>query len=177
MTKTQASPPHANGDIRWSTAHLSTIQLHLTSAGVQKMRNMPAQGSKVDRGGRIPLHYAALENNSTTLRAELAAGADVNATDNQDFTPLHFACQQGAIDAARVLLDAGAHVDPVNSFGNTPLMVTVRNAEGTPALMRLLLEHGADPHDVNNYDKTPVGITRIMANTSKADVFADLPTE
>jgi ankyrin repeat protein len=61
-----------------------------------------------DQGGRIPLHYAALENDADKARAEIAAGAEVDKADLDGFVPLHFAAQEGALEAATVLLDAGA---------------------------------------------------------------------
>jgi ankyrin repeat protein len=80
---------------------------------------MAGVDSKPDRGGRTPLHYAALENDLRKIGALLDGGADPNAADRQGFTPLHFAAQQRSVEAARILLDQGAAVDPINDYGNT----------------------------------------------------------
>ncbi len=72
-----------------------------------------------DRDGRTPLHYAARDNNVTSVRDLLAAGVDPNVADRAGFTALHFAAQQQATEACAVLLEVGAAVDAVNRFGNT----------------------------------------------------------
>ena len=41
-----------------------------------------------DRDGRIPLHYAALENRVDEVRRLISDGSDVNAQDNSGKTPL-----------------------------------------------------------------------------------------
>lgn len=99
-----------------------------------------------DRGGRIPLHYAALEGNLAALRTELEAGADVNTADLRGYTPPHFAAQEGKTEAARALLDAGAEVDPANTFCKTPLGVAVTSAQGSVEILKLLREWGANPY-------------------------------
>ena len=45
----------------------------------------------VDQAGRVPLHYAALENDIVRVNELLAHGADPNSADADDFTPLHLA--------------------------------------------------------------------------------------
>jgi uncharacterized protein len=99
----------------------------------------------VDKGGRTPLHYAALADDTAAIRSLLSEGADPDAADRQGFTALHFAVQQGAISAAGALLAAGAQVDAVNSYGNTPLFTAVFNSRGRGDLIKLLRHHGADP--------------------------------
>src|SRR5512140_3597079 len=100
---------------------------------------------KRDTEGRMPLHYAALDNDYSSAEARLAAGDDPNVGDRLGFTPLHLAAQQCSIDVARVLLDHGASVDQPNSFGHTPLFVAVFNSRGRGELIELLRERGADP--------------------------------
>lgn len=103
----------------------------------------------VDRKGRLPLHYAALENDAKEAEKRIAQGDDLNLGDRLGFTPPHLAAQAGALEAARVLLDHGAEVDGVNSFGNTPLFVAVFNSRGRGELIRLLRKRGANPLKVN----------------------------
>jgi ankyrin repeat protein len=70
----------------------------------------------IDRGGRTPLHYAALANDADAVSWLLTEGADPNAADRMGFTALHFAAQEGAIAAAGILLAAGAQVDSADSY-------------------------------------------------------------
>ena len=125
----------------------------------------------VDRAGRTPLHYAAMEADDTAVRALLAAGESPNVQDRQGFTPLHLAALEHAASAAVALLDAGAHVDVENAIGNTPLFVAVFNSRGRGELVELLLARGADPQRVNHSGQTPVGLARLIANYDVARFF------
>jgi ankyrin repeat protein len=131
----------------------------------------------VDREGRLPLHYAALENNVAEARRRLAAGDDPNLGDRQGFTPLHLAAQQWSIDVAKLLLDHGAAVDRSNMFGNTPLFVAVFNSKGRGDLIALLRQKGADPLKANETGQTPAGLARLIGNYDIAQFFVDLPPE
>jgi ankyrin repeat protein len=131
----------------------------------------------VDRAGRTPLHYAAVENDVAQVVTLLGAGADPDAADRQGFTPLHLACQQWAVDAVRELLAGGASVDSVNGFGNTPLFVAVFNSRGRGESIQLLRERGgADALHANNSGQTPVGLARLIGNFDVAQYFVDIPT-
>ncbi|NNU26940.1 ankyrin repeat domain-containing protein [Isoptericola sediminis] len=48
---------------------------------------------EADRGGRTPLHSAALDGDVEEVRSLVAAGCDPGAADRSGFTPLHFAPQ------------------------------------------------------------------------------------
>jgi len=128
----------------------------------------------IDRGGRAPLHYAALANDADATSELLTGGADPNIADRRGFTPLHFAAQEGATTTAEILLAAGARVDATDSYGNTPLSTAVFNSRGRGDLIRLLRRYGADPWQANNTGQTPVGLARLIANYDVAQFFADL---
>lgn len=128
-----------------------------------------------DPEGRLPLHYAALNNDLAAAQARIGAGDDPNLGDQQGFTPLHLAAQQGSLDVARFLLEQGAVVDKPNSFGNTPLFVAVFHSQGRGELIELFRNHGADPTKQNNSGQTPVGLARLMGNYDVARYFRDLP--
>jgi ankyrin repeat protein len=57
------------------------------------------------------LSDAVLYGRTAEVRALLAAGADVNALDDQGMTPLMVAASQGEMAIARVLLASGASVN------------------------------------------------------------------
>lgn len=55
-----------------------------------------------------PLHYASLEGDLSTVRALLAAGAEVDAPNQHRMTPLMYAVQAGHSQVAQLLTTAGA---------------------------------------------------------------------
>ena len=118
----------------------------------------------VDRIGRTPLHYAALENDCGQVRELFASGMAADAPDDNGWTPLHFASQSNAVETAALLLDGGASVDPRDSNGNTPLATAVFNSRGNGALIKLLRSHGADCNAANNHGVSPLQLARTIAN-------------
>ena len=54
------------------------------------------------------LFEAAQNGNVSDAETALAAGADLNATDDQQKTPLHRAAANGHTDLARLLIETGA---------------------------------------------------------------------
>ncbi|QNG17771.1 ankyrin repeat domain-containing protein [Rhodococcus triatomae] len=129
-----------------------------------------------DQAGRIPLHYAAGENNVDEVRVQLASGADVDAKDEENVTPLHFAAQHGALAAASTLLEAGADVNALNRHGNTPLWTALLAPRGNPAhplLLALLIERGADPTIKNTSGRSVVDMLRVIAPGPKTEAITE----
>ena len=78
------------------------------------------------RYGKTVLYFAAFNKNPDIIKALLAAGAEVNAKDEDGWTPLHFAAGfTENPDIIKILLAAGAEVDAKNEEGFTPLMWAV----------------------------------------------------
>jgi len=65
------------------------------------------------------------------VRALLAAGANVNATEGNDVTPMYMASQQGHADLVKLLLAAGANVNAACIDGTTPLLQAPKTAMPT----------------------------------------------
>ena len=131
----------------------------------------------VDRAGRTPLHYAALDGDSGRIRQHLACGLVADAPDDNGWTPLHFAAQSNAADATAILLKAGAAIDARDTHGNTPLFTAVFNSRGNGEVIRLLRAHGADPYAKNNHGVSPLSLARTIANFDVRQFFQDLPEE
>ena len=133
------------------------------------------EGNVPDRGGRIPLHYCAGDDNLEAARQALSDGADPNARDRQGWTPLHFAAEARSLRVAALLLEQGAEVDPRNDQGDTPLMRAVFWSRGDGSLIQLLRGHGADPYAENIRGRTPLWLARTIGNFPVAQWFDDLP--
>ena len=61
-----------------------------------------------DNEGRAPLHLAAMNGDTETVRLLISAGADVHAKDSKGSTALHLAVLGGHSETAQVLIEAEA---------------------------------------------------------------------
>jgi ankyrin repeat protein len=98
---------------------------------------------------------AAKQGDVGQIRAQLQAGADVNARDGSQRTALLHAVRGGQLAAVRALIEAGAGLDERDPDGRSALMEAARRKEAMPALD--LVAAGAD---VNVTDKD--GWTALM---------------
>ena len=180
---TQGSPPS-----EWHQTRVSANVAALLEAGADiEARN---------DGGQTPLHTAAMsatsidpfedalhilgsggeeENAMREARALaatvalLAAGADVNARDNNGWTPLHWAAAQDTPEIIAAILDAGMPVDPVDADGRTPLHLAA-GEKGT-ANLATLLDAGAAIDARNQSGETPLHLASMQATSSEIAVL------
>ena len=90
----------------------------------------------------MPLHSAIANRRAAIVQLLLDHGADVNATQADDFTPLHEAAQNGMLDVTQWLLDRGADINlRLSSSGKTPLALALEHHHDEVA--QLLKRHGA----------------------------------
>ena len=85
---------------------------------------------------------AARRGDADALRAQLDAGAEVDALDRHGQTALMLAAQRGHLAAVRVLLEAGADRDRAAKFGLTATHLAALNEHERVA--RALAAAGAD---------------------------------
>lgn len=112
------------------------------------------------------LPEAASRGDLTTVRALIAAKADVNAAQGDGMTALHWAAERGDAAMAQLLLKAGAKVTPVTRNGGyTPLHIAARAGSG--AVVQALLAAGADPSRM-----TATGATALHLAAQAGDVAA-----
>ena len=104
---------------------------------------------------QTPLHIAAWCNASGVAEVLLAAGAAVDAADDDGHTPLHFAAGYGNGRIVQHLLAAGAEKEAQTVYGNwTPLHYAAR--EGAVGPVGLLAGAGADLHAVASDGSRPL---------------------
>jgi ankyrin repeat protein len=114
-------------------------------------------GGSADGGGLTALVYAARSNDVESVKALLAAGADVNQVSGYGWSPLLVATQNRYYRLAAYLLERGANPNLPNTGGWTPLYLATdnRNIENGDYPVRrpdmdhlefitLLLDKGAD---------------------------------
>ncbi len=80
-----------------------------------------------DGGGLTPLVYAVRSNDLDSVKALLAAGADVNQVTAYGWSPLLVATQNRYYKLAAFLLEHGADVNLANKGGWTPLYLATDN--------------------------------------------------
>lgn len=135
-------------------------------------KRKPKEG--VDSYGRTPLHYAAADSKHDEVAKLLAAGADVNAQDDNGWSPLHFSAQALSSECTAELLRAGADHSLQDSFGNTALFRAVFSSYGDGSVIQLLRQAGANSFEVNKHGVSPISLARTIANHDVAQFFSDL---
>ncbi|MGF1515385.1 MAG: ankyrin repeat domain-containing protein [Elainellaceae cyanobacterium] len=93
-----------------------------------------------------PIHSAAWNGNTEVVRSLIAAGADVDAGEPQEFSPMMAAAEVGALEIIGLLIDAGADVNTVTRCdrcrGETAL--TIAAEYGHAEVVERLIRAGAD---------------------------------
>ena len=92
------------------------------------------------------LHFAAADGDLEAVKALVAEGRDINATDSDlALTPLHYAAAGEHIDVVRFLLAKGANVNAIDeaTAGDTPLGHIAQKC--SLEMAKTLLDAGANP--------------------------------
>ena len=144
------------------------------------------------------LHFAAIENQRELVDLLLAAGADLNARDDEfNMTPIGWANEKGHMDMVDYLRSAGAEMDLYSAVAYGLIaevkqllkedvsQVNARNHYGTPIheaslwghvdVLKLLLEHGADPNLRNKHGDTALEIARKQLSSNCASTPIVIP--
>lgn len=101
-----------------------------------------------------PLNIAVSSGDVPTMRALIAAGADLHELDPDGLNLLDFAVLGNHIEAAQALIAAGVPVNQKDNFGYTPLLYASTVDFGDSRMVDLLLRSGADPSTRSKDGKT-----------------------
>jgi ankyrin repeat protein len=88
----------------------------------------------------ISINQAVFDGNIEAVKQHLAAGADVNAKDDNGWIPLHFAVYYGHKEIAELLIVEGADVNAKTKDNTTPLDLAIEYNQTETA--DLLHKHG-----------------------------------
>jgi ankyrin repeat protein len=173
------------------------LMLAATQGGDDPVVFAGRSGAIPDFSGFVNPARVAVTDETGTLQALLAAGADVNAHDNQGRTVLMKAAAAASGSTVQTLLKAGAKVNARDWAGQTPLIHAANQMVLTeemgkrqytsPKSIQLLLAAGADPHLMDQDGETALsraeerGEIKLIAALRKAggkglrDALAGVP--
>lgn len=107
-------------------------------------------------GLRQSLHNAASEGNITQVQALLAAGANVNLTDNDGNNPLHYAALNGQLEIVQILLATPEiNIFAPNEEGNTAIHCAAFRGH-LPVVQILIATLGINVNILNSRRSTPL---------------------
>jgi len=146
--------------------------LHLASDG-DLLRFLLQLGLPLELRSELevpPLQDACHRGHLDCVKALLAAGADIHATDNEGWGMLHFSAVEGTAELIQLMLNCGkassCPLDPNarNDDGETPLVVAACHTN--PDATRALLAAGADVGDTDGQGRT--ALHRMWGQTASA---------
>jgi len=111
------------------------------------------------------LHFAASDNDTTTIEYLIEGGAEIDAKTRELSTPLDLAAGSGKKEAVALLLEKGAAPDEKDVNGLTPLYNAATN--GHTEVVRLLLTQEVD---VNAESSQGFSVLHTAARWGHADI-------
>lgn len=121
--------------------------------------------------GSSPVADAAMNGDSTALRALLLKKADVNAPQTDGATAIQWAAYRNDLEMADALIAAGADVKVANREGATALWLAAEN--GSAAMIGKLLAAGADPNERTPNGETPLMMAARNGNIATLQLLLD----
>ena len=100
------------------------------------------------------------------VKQHLAAGAEVNAKDEDGYTPLYAVAGGGHKEIAVLLIANGADVNAKNKYGETPL-----HCAATKGIAELLIAKGADVNAKDEVESTPLHTAALNGHKEVAELL------
>ncbi len=133
--------------------------------------------NKVDRNGRTPMHYAALDGNLEVVKLFLKYNAKVNPNDNDGYTPLHYAAINGHLEVVQHIVKHSANVNQINNRVNSPVYYAL--LKGHIRVVLYLVEQGVDVNLADKWGNTPlhyaalyghIGVLELLLKKDDVDI-------
>lgn len=121
-----------DSNYRWESTRPTAEDIQ----SANRVENLAVEGSREDK-----LINAVKNGDLKNVKAFIAAGADLEARDNQDRTALMRAAEKGDSDAVKVLLDEGANVSTKDKFGWTAFFIAAD--KNHVEVVKILIARGA----------------------------------
>lgn len=131
---------YAHDDVADHMLDSGKVDMNIRVHGTENMLNAALQGGRSDMAAKV-----------------IAAGAEVNITNRQDFSPLLLCAQRNMMAAAALLLKSGANPN-MPGTSEPPLHAAI-GANDSP-MVTLLLAHGANPHMQDRFGRCALDVAR-----------------
>lgn len=139
---------------------MSQALFDAVKSGDLSQLNTALQGADLNaagEGGMTPLMLAASLGQLDMVKALLAAGADVSARGEREYTALMHGVynpdlDRGFPEVVQALIDAGADIEANIFYGTRPLMLAA--GAGEAGVVQVLLKAGGDPKARNEGGRT-----------------------
>ena len=115
------------------------------------------------------MHRAARDNDVTQIKALVAAGASVEAQDDEKRTPLHVAAAHGQGDAIKALVAVGASLEAQDNEKATPLHWAAGN--GHADAIKALVAAGASVEAQADGKATPLHLAAKMGHADAISIL------
>lgn len=140
----------------------TALHLAANSGDPEKVRAVLQRNPNLEIHSRnkkfTPLHTAVINDHTAAASVLLDAGADIEATTNDELHAIHLAAMRGHANVTKVLLQRGANVHAIDVGGATALHAAAYY--GFTEVARTLLDAGADPNRKDRHGFTPLTLAR-----------------
>lgn len=130
----------------------------------------PGLAMSKDRFAFEPVHKLDTYFSEEILDLLVAAGADINARNDEGITILHIVTEP---DAVPVLIKRGSALEARDKWGRTPLLVHAYNGDNGPDVVEALLAAGADPHATGSEGETALSLAVASGDEDLIEVLRD----
>ena len=154
---------------------LLTALLNKRTKSARFLTTIPQLLVLADGDGKLPLHYAAAQDDLLLLKACVAPNSNIDMPDHYKNTALHHAAQAGKLGSVKFLVEEGASVSAEDVLGKTVWHHAVASGD-LDTVMWLKNNSAVDPNHTDKQNRTPLlqllsDCTAINADTESLITF------